>query len=232
VSFSADPNQEIRIAGGTLDAVLDRPLDGGGQRPLAGPALLTRVHTAASITVPTTLSPSPPTAADIIALLQQVGRATGKTGCIARVDGSGAQRFSLEHPLEQNRQNRTEYTAPGQIRARLMPTQSPGRFRTPRCSLRTHGCGVSRQALKSQWSIACKGSRAMPCSRGRGGHGKGTAMSFGIYLVGFLILIGGLVYGAVLLHLAMHWIVVGAIVLLGLAILKGVQATRGKDPSQ
>jgi Na+-transporting NADH:ubiquinone oxidoreductase subunit NqrD len=57
-------------------------------------------------------------------------------------------------------------------------------------------------------------------------------MSFGIYLVGFLILIGGLVYGAVLLHLAMHWIVVGAIVLLGLAILKGVQATRGKDPSQ
>jgi hypothetical protein len=52
VSFSADPNQEIRIAGGTLDAVLDRPLDGGGQRtPLAGPALLTRVHTAASITV-------------------------------------------------------------------------------------------------------------------------------------------------------------------------------------
>lgn len=64
------------------------------------------------------------------------------------------------------------------------------------------------------------------------GMAKGTAMSFGIYLVGFLILIGGLIYGAVLLHLATHWIVVGAIVLLGLAILKGVQATRGKDPSQ
>jgi len=28
-----------------------------------------------------------------------------------------------------------------------------------------------------------------------------------------------------------HWIVVGAVVLLGLALLKGVQATRGKDPS-
>jgi hypothetical protein len=57
-------------------------------------------------------------------------------------------------------------------------------------------------------------------------------MSFGIYLAGFLILIGGLVYGAVMLHVAAHWIAVGAIVLLGLAILKGVQATRGRDPSR
>jgi len=56
-------------------------------------------------------------------------------------------------------------------------------------------------------------------------------MSFAIYIIGFLVLIGGLIYGAVILHLATHWIVVGATVLLGLAILKGVQATRGKDPS-
>jgi hypothetical protein len=57
-------------------------------------------------------------------------------------------------------------------------------------------------------------------------------MSFAIYLIGFLILIAGLIYGAVILHVAAHWIAVGAIMLLGLAILKGVQATRGKDPSQ
>jgi len=56
-------------------------------------------------------------------------------------------------------------------------------------------------------------------------------MSFGIYLAGFLILIGGLIYGAVILHMAPHWIAVGAIVLVGLAILKGVQATRQKDQS-
>ena len=55
-------------------------------------------------------------------------------------------------------------------------------------------------------------------------------MSFGIYLAGFLILIGGLIYGAVLLHIPSHWIVMGAIVMVGLAILKGVQATRQKDP--
>ena len=55
-------------------------------------------------------------------------------------------------------------------------------------------------------------------------------MSFGIYAVGFAILIGGLVYGAALLHVPAHWIAVGAIVLLGLGILTGVKATRQKDP--
>jgi hypothetical protein len=57
-------------------------------------------------------------------------------------------------------------------------------------------------------------------------------MSFAIYVIGFLILIGGLIWGAVIVHMAPHWIAVGAIVLFGLAIVKGVQATRGKDPSQ
>jgi hypothetical protein len=56
-------------------------------------------------------------------------------------------------------------------------------------------------------------------------------VSFGIYIVGFLSLIGGLVYATVILHIAAQWIAVGAIVLLGLAILKGVKATRQKDPS-
>ncbi len=54
-------------------------------------------------------------------------------------------------------------------------------------------------------------------------------MSFALYVFGFLILIGGLVYGAVLLHLAPQWIAVGAIVMLGLAVLTGVKATRQKD---
>ena len=61
---------------------------------------------------------------------------------------------------------------------------------------------------------------------------KGRTMSFGIYLAGFLIMMCGLIYGATLLHVAPHWIVAGAIVFLGLGILKGVQSTRGKDSSQ
>lgn len=56
-------------------------------------------------------------------------------------------------------------------------------------------------------------------------------MSFGLYAFGFLVVIGGLIYGASLLHLPAHWIVVGAIVLLGVGILSGVKATRQRDPS-
>jgi len=56
-------------------------------------------------------------------------------------------------------------------------------------------------------------------------------MSFGLYLIGFLIMIVGLIYGATILHVSTHWIVVGTMVLLGLGILTGVKATRQKDPS-
>jgi uncharacterized membrane protein len=55
-------------------------------------------------------------------------------------------------------------------------------------------------------------------------------MSFRLYAIGFAIMIGGLIYGAYLVHMPTHWIVVGAIVLLGVGILSGVRATRQKDP--
>jgi hypothetical protein len=45
-------------------------------------------------------------------------------------------------------------------------------------------------------------------------------------------MIGGLIYGAHLVHMPTHWIVMGAIILLGLGILSGVKATRQKDPSE
>ena len=56
-------------------------------------------------------------------------------------------------------------------------------------------------------------------------------MSYGLYLAGYLIVIGGLCYGAALMHTPTHWIIVGAIILSGLAILSGVKATRQKDPA-
>jgi hypothetical protein len=56
-------------------------------------------------------------------------------------------------------------------------------------------------------------------------------MSFIIYITGFAVFIGGLIYGAVLLHISHQWIAVGAIIMLGLAILTGVKATRHKDPA-
>ncbi len=54
-------------------------------------------------------------------------------------------------------------------------------------------------------------------------------MSFGLYIGGFAILIGRLIYAAVILHVAPQWIAVGAIVLAGLGILMGVKNTRQKD---
>jgi len=56
-------------------------------------------------------------------------------------------------------------------------------------------------------------------------------MSFGIYAVGFAILIAGLAYAAHLLHVPTHWIIVGAIIMIGLGIISGVKATRQKDPT-
>lgn len=54
-------------------------------------------------------------------------------------------------------------------------------------------------------------------------------MSFGLYVIGYLIFIAGLIYGAVLMHVPTQWIVVGAIVLAGLGIVTGVMSTRQKD---
>jgi hypothetical protein len=56
-------------------------------------------------------------------------------------------------------------------------------------------------------------------------------MSFGIYAAGFAILIGGLAYAAHLVHMPAHWIVAGAIVMIGVGILSAVKATRQKDPA-
>jgi hypothetical protein len=55
-------------------------------------------------------------------------------------------------------------------------------------------------------------------------------MSFGLYSIGFAIVIGGLIYAADLMHVPGRWIAVGAIVLVGVGILKAVTATRQKDP--
>jgi hypothetical protein len=54
--------------------------------------------------------------------------------------------------------------------------------------------------------------------------------SFGLYLIGMLVVIGGLAYGASLAGLAPQWIAVGVVVLLGIGILSGVSKTRRKDP--
>ena len=54
--------------------------------------------------------------------------------------------------------------------------------------------------------------------------------SFGTYLIGFIILVSGLAFGAYLLNIPMLWIAVGVIVLIGLGVLMATSKTRMKDP--
>jgi hypothetical protein len=57
-------------------------------------------------------------------------------------------------------------------------------------------------------------------------------MSFGLYLVGFGVLVIGLAIGAHMMHVPPRWIGVGAVVLVGAGIISGVSSTRNRDPSQ
>jgi len=56
-------------------------------------------------------------------------------------------------------------------------------------------------------------------------------MSFGIYLIGYIILIVGLAIGAHLMHMPPRWIGVGVVILLGLGIVTRVTSTRNRDSS-
>ncbi|HEY0971448.1 MAG TPA: hypothetical protein VGE02_10830 [Gemmatimonadales bacterium] len=54
--------------------------------------------------------------------------------------------------------------------------------------------------------------------------------SFGTYIIGFLVLIAGLALAAWFLGAPPIWIAIGAIVLLGIAIISGTSRTKPKDP--
>ena len=55
-------------------------------------------------------------------------------------------------------------------------------------------------------------------------------MSFGIYIVGFIIFIAGVAIGAHMLDVPLQWIGVGVLCMVGVATVYGVTATRQKDP--
>jgi urea transporter len=54
--------------------------------------------------------------------------------------------------------------------------------------------------------------------------------SFGVYLVGFIIVVIGLALGAHLAHVPSMWIGVGVICLVGIGILSAVKKTQAKAP--
>jgi len=55
-------------------------------------------------------------------------------------------------------------------------------------------------------------------------------MSFGLYLVGFILVIVGIAWALVTAGVAMFKVAITCIILLGIAVLTGVVKTRPKDP--
>ena len=56
-------------------------------------------------------------------------------------------------------------------------------------------------------------------------------MSFALYMIGFLIFLGGLIWAAVVFGVPTVYIGIGALILLGIGIFSAVGRTRSKDPS-
>ena len=52
-----------------------------------------------------------------------------------------------------------------------------------------------------------------------------------VYLLGTLLVVGGLGYGATRLGVSTTWIVVGSLVIIGLGLMGGITKTRQKDPA-
>jgi amino acid transporter len=54
-------------------------------------------------------------------------------------------------------------------------------------------------------------------------------MSFGIYLIGFALVIGGVAWGLSVAGVPSLYIIIACVIMLGIGILTGVSKTRQKD---
>ena len=56
--------------------------------------------------------------------------------------------------------------------------------------------------------------------------------SFGLYMIGVIVVVAALSYGAHRLGLNSTWIIIGAAAIVGLGVMAGVARTRTRDSSQ
>jgi hypothetical protein len=54
-------------------------------------------------------------------------------------------------------------------------------------------------------------------------------MSFALYILGFLVLIGGVAWALITVGLATLWVVIISVILFGIGMVTGVTRTRSKD---
>ena len=58
-----------------------------------------------------------------------------------------------------------------------------------------------------------------------------NSMSFVLYMLGFAVFLGGVIWGAVEAGIPHVYIGIGTLILLGIGIFSAVSKTRAKDPS-
>jgi hypothetical protein len=63
-------------------------------------------------------------------------------------------------------------------------------------------------------------------------HQRSEVMTnFVVYLIGTLLVVAGLAYGASRLGVSQVWIIAGALVVIGFGLMGGIVKTRQKDPA-
>ncbi len=55
-------------------------------------------------------------------------------------------------------------------------------------------------------------------------------MNFGLFLIGFVVFIGGIAWGLTVMGVSSTYTIIACLVLLGVGIMTGVTRTRMKDP--
>jgi hypothetical protein len=84
-------------------------------------------------------------------------------------------------------------------------------------------CEQSREII----SIARRGARStQPLLQPWPNSEQGAALRLIIYIIGFMILIGGLAWGAITAGVPQLYVQIGAVILLGIGIIMGVSTTR------
>jgi predicted tellurium resistance membrane protein TerC len=54
--------------------------------------------------------------------------------------------------------------------------------------------------------------------------------AFALYAIGFLVFIGGVLYAETLMHVPQTWVLVTALVLIGIGVMSAVSHTKRRDP--
>ena len=54
--------------------------------------------------------------------------------------------------------------------------------------------------------------------------------AFALYVIGFFVLLAGLVYAAFLVHIPQTWIIVGTLIVLGFGVMAAVSHMKQRDP--